>query len=148
MSSPIRDNPVHSKVVVRELKPELLSDYLQLFHRDAFSDNPWWSGCYCGFYDDPCADKDWDPAGKAGAEHRAARIKRIKAGVAQGLLAYVNDKPVGWCNAAPRSSYVNLMYYAVAVDNPNEPVGSIMCFVVSPPSQRKGSGQGVAKCRL
>jgi hypothetical protein len=41
------------KVEVRELRPELLDDYLRFFDQDAFTDFPEWSGCYCGFYDTP-----------------------------------------------------------------------------------------------
>ena len=51
------------QIEVRELKPELLQDYLRFFDQ-AFSDFPHWAGCYCGFYDTP--GQDWDPTAKAG----------------------------------------------------------------------------------
>src|SRR5213594_3401634 len=73
-----------AQIEVRELKPELLSDYLKFFDK-AFSDFPHWAGCYCGFYDTP--GNDWDATAKAGPEHRAARSERIGNGRAQGLLA-------------------------------------------------------------
>ena len=123
------------QISVRELKPELLSDYLTFFDK-AFSDFPHWAGCYCGFYDTP--GNDWDPTTNAGPEHRAARSERISSGNARGLLAYIDDKPVGWCNAQPRASLLNMRSYEVALTDPEEPVGSIMCFLVAPEHRGKG----------
>jgi GNAT superfamily N-acetyltransferase len=123
------------QIEVRELKPDLVADYLSFFDK-AFSDFPYWAGCYCGFYDTP--GKDWDATAKAGPEHRAARASLISAGKAQGLLAYIDDKPVGWCNAQPRTSFVNMRSYKVALTELEERVGSIMCFVVAPDYRGKG----------
>ena len=56
----------------------------------------------------------------------------------QGYLAYSEDTPVGWCNAAPRA-----LLHALD-DEPTddaEKVGAIMCFLVEP-SHR---GRGVAR---
>ncbi len=58
-------------VVVRELTPERLDEYLQFFDREAFTDFPHWAGCYCGFYDTP--GEEWDPTARAGPAHREAR---------------------------------------------------------------------------
>jgi GNAT superfamily N-acetyltransferase len=124
-----------AKITVRELKPDLLSDYLTFFD-NAFSDFPDWADCYCGFYDTP--GSDWDASAESGPVHRAARSERITAGKARGLLAYINGKPVGWCNAQPRTQFVNMRSYKVALTAPEEPVGSIMCFLVAPDHRRKG----------
>jgi GNAT superfamily N-acetyltransferase len=115
------------EIEVRELRPELLQDYLRLFD-EAFSDFPQWADCYCGFYDTP--GSDWDAT--TGPQHRASRSALISAGKAQGLLAYIDGRPVGWCNAQPRANFVNMRSYRVALTDLGEPVGSIMCFVVSP----------------
>src|SRR2546430_14682484 len=98
------------KIEVRELLPDLLDDYLRFFDKDAFTDFPEWSGCYCGFYDTP--GKEWDASAKAGPAHRAARAERIKSGNANGLLAFASGKVVGWCNAQPRSDFLNMRRYA------------------------------------
>jgi len=126
------------KVEVRELTPELLDDYLRFFDKDAFTDFPEWSGCYCGFYDTP-GDK-WDASAKAGPPHRVARAERIRTGKAHGLLAFADGRVVGWCNAQPRSTFVNMRRYTSVVDNPAESVGSIMCFLVAPGHRGKGVG--------
>jgi GNAT superfamily N-acetyltransferase len=123
------------EIEVRELKPELLQDYLKFFDK-AFSDFPQWADCYCGFYDTP--GNDWDATSNAGPVHRAARSTLISASKAQGLLAYIDGRPVGWCNAQPRANFVNMRSYRVALTDPGEPVGSIMCFVVSPDYRGRG----------
>jgi GNAT superfamily N-acetyltransferase len=124
------------QVEVRQLKPGLLSDYLSFFDQ-AFSDFPDWAGCYCGFYDTP--GTHWDTTTPSAAlEARAARSERITSGKARGLLAYIDAKPIGWCNAQPRASFVNMRSYEVALTDPLEPVGSVMCFLVAPEHRGKG----------
>ncbi len=126
------------KVEIRDLTPALLDDYLRFFDKDAFTDFPYWAGCYCGFYDTP--GDDWDSTLKAGPAHRAARADLIRSGKAHGLLAIADGKVVGWCNAQARASFANLRRYAVVVDEPLEPVGSIMCFLVAPGARGRGVG--------
>jgi GNAT superfamily N-acetyltransferase len=127
---------------IRELTPALLDDYLRFFDHDAFAEFPWWSGCYCVFYNDPTHTGDSSP--ETAPAHRATAIDLIRSGQTQGLLAYVDGKPVGWCNAAPRASYRELRRFRVAVDDPTEPVGSTMCFIVAAPYR----GQGIATALL
>jgi GNAT superfamily N-acetyltransferase len=125
-------------VTIKKLKPELAQDFLQFFDKDAFSDFPEWAGCYCHFYETP--GPDWDAGPAAIAEHREAKAERIRSGKANGLLAYAEGRVVGWCNAQPRSDFVNMRRYSVVIDDPKEPVGSIMCFLVSPGHRRKRIG--------
>ena len=43
----------NSSLSIQRLGPESLPMFLQFFGRDAFSDNPKWSSCYCQcFYED------------------------------------------------------------------------------------------------
>lgn len=124
------------RIEVRELKPELLSDYLSFFDK-AFFDFPDWAGCYCGFYE--TLGTSWDTTTpSAGLEHRNEKAEHIATGKAHGLLAYIDAKPVGWCNAQPRASFVNMRSYRVALTDPSEPVGSVMCFLVAPEHRGKG----------
>ncbi len=130
------------QVTVRELNPALLNDFLHFFDKEAFTDFPEWSECYCGFYETP--GENWDASAESGPEHRAAKTERIQAGKAHGLLAYVDGKVVGWCNAQRRSAFTNMRRYSVVIEDPAEPVGSIMCFLVAPPYR----GQGVCTALL
>ena len=128
-------------VEIRELTPDLLDDYLRFFDKDAFTDFPEWSGCYCGFYD--TSGDEWDASVEAGPAHRADRVERIRSGKAHGLLAIADGRVVGWCNAQPRSNFLNMRRYATAIDEPTEPVGSIMCFLVAPGHRGKGVGRAL-----
>jgi len=133
------------EILVRELEPKLVADYLRFFDdiydNDSFlrfRDNPWWGGCYCGFYDDPRTEDEINLSSDKRSENRAAREKTIEKGKASGLLAYAGGKVVGWCNAAPRGSYVNPRYLKQAMLDPNEKIGSITCFVVSSEHRKSG----------
>jgi GNAT superfamily N-acetyltransferase len=128
-----------SPIEVVELTPDRVDDYLALFD-GAFPDNPYWAGCYCGFYDDTTGG-EWDNTRDAD-QHRAAREARIRAGRASGLLAYVDGGPVGWCNVARRSHYGNLRRYAEAVEDAADDPALIMCFVIAP--QHRGRGVATA----
>lgn len=130
-------------VVVKALGPSLVEDYLTFFdtvyETDPwlnFRDNPWWSGCYCGFFDDARPEKDLMALGAR--ELKRLRTERIVSGLAKGFLAYVDGKIVGWCNADRRADYVSLQHLSEAVEDPNEPVGSILCFVVASHYRRLG----------
>ncbi|MFI5317656.1 MAG: GNAT family N-acetyltransferase [Myxococcota bacterium] len=122
---------------IAPLTPAHLGDYLALFER-AFSDNRYWSGCFCAFYDDPCPDAAWSPGPEAGAAHRAARSEQVRSGRAHGVLAFDGGRAVGWCNAGPRAAFGNLRAFGAAVGDPNERVGSVMCFVIAPERRREG----------
>ena len=119
------------------LRAEYADDYLAFFDR-AFVDNPAWSGCYCAFYEVPWSDAEFSPAAAAGPAHRAARRAQIASGRAHGVLAFDRKEIVGWCNAGPRASFGNLRIFGSAVDDPNEPVGAVMCFVIAPERRREG----------
>ncbi len=135
------------EILVRELKPKLVADYLgffnDLYDNDSFlrfKDNPWWGGCYCSFYDDPRTEDEINASRDKRSENRAAREKTIEEGKASGLLAYTKagGKVVGWCNVAPRRSYVNPRYLKQAIVDPGDRVGSITCFVVSSEHRKSG----------
>ncbi|TMI39761.1 GNAT family N-acetyltransferase [Candidatus Bathyarchaeota archaeon] len=132
------------RIVVRELKPGLATDYFDFFD-DIYDndpwlnskDNPWWGGCYCSFWDDLREEDEINSSKDKRSANRTARLKMIEEAKASGLLAYQEGKVIGWCNVAPRSSYINLRNLK-AVEDSSERVGSIMCFVVS--AGHRGSG--------
>ncbi len=55
-----------------------------------------------------------------------------------GFLAYDDGRPVGWCNAAPRTSYPTLHWLMGAGPDIWERVGSIVCFVVASSHRNQG----------
>lgn len=124
------------KFVIRELTEALLGDYLAFFDHDAFADNPGWASCYCHFPQAPHQLKDWGD--RTAQENRAAVSQLIRNRQMHGYLAYFEDKPVGWCNAGPRTGMTILPDEEEAQAGT---IGSIVCFVVAKPYR----GQGVAR---
>lgn len=125
-------------LTIRELTPDLLDDYLHYFDHDAFTDNPRWASCYCFFYLHLHSTQDWES--RSAANNRQAVSQRIAQGEMRGFLAYVDDLPVAWCHAAPRTFLSGLQESDdLAVDD-IEHTGAIVCFNVAPAYR----GQGIA----
>jgi GNAT superfamily N-acetyltransferase len=120
-------------VDIRPLSPDLLPDFLSFFDHEAFADNPKWAFCYCQCMYVDHEKVQWKT--RTADQNRAAACERIGSNRMQGLLAYRGGKPVGWCNAAPRT-----MMDAMA-DEPDPDVariGQIACFVVAEAHRRSG----------
>ena len=122
-----------SPVEIRPLGPERLADFLAFFDGEAFADNPKWGFCFCQFMYVDHRVVRWN--GRTVQENRSAACERICSGRMQGLLAYRDGKPVGWCNAAPRTLLDAL---ADEPDSDAGRIGQIACFVVARPHRRSG----------
>ena len=121
-------------IVVKELTPDLADDWLRFFDQDAFADNPSWSSCYC--MEKHVAAEEWSR--RTGADNRRDQEARIRTGTARGLLAYMDGRPVGWCNAGPRTSMIGLDHIDDLRMVDAGRVGAIVCFVVASPYRRHG----------
>ncbi len=123
----------HEPAVIRQLTPELLADFLAFFDGDAFADNPRWRSCFCQFLYVDHANVTW--SARTAEENRSAACERICTKRMQGLLAYRGGRPVGWCNAAPRTM---MDAFADEADPDFGRVGQITCFVVAKAHRRTG----------
>jgi len=65
-------------------------------------------------------------------------LRRIENGDAGGLLAYVDNRPVGWCHAAPKADMPRAAASPLGRGADVAEVGSIVCFFVLPAFLRKG----------
>ncbi len=121
---------------IRALTPALLGDYLAFFDRDAFADNPEWFGCYCRYLQFPGSKEAWNRA--TPAVNREGICDRISEGKARGYLAYVDGRPVGWCQAGRPSDVPSLKtFLGVKWDDPAA-LGVVTCFCISPTFRRQG----------
>src|SRR5437870_12136823 len=118
------------ELVVKELTPSLRDDFLHFFDTVAFADNPDWSDCYCSAYH--------FANNKGKAESRREASSLIEEDRMHAILAYDNGRPVGWCNAAPRSSYPGVQWLMSQDPDKYVRVGSIVCFVVSSSDHKQG----------
>lgn len=118
---------------IKPLSPELKDDYLYFFDHIIFEDNPDRAKCYCYDYHftgvvETCTRE----------MSRAAVSKLIDNNMLTGYLAFDNDKPIGWCNANNRANYQRLLKDYDYVDNPDDKVCSIVCFLMHQDYRRKG----------
>jgi GNAT superfamily N-acetyltransferase len=130
-------------IAIRELAPQLLEDYLAFFDNDAFADFPWWSACYCRFWDDP-SDPEGDSSPERRDRYRALVTDLVRDGRQQGLLAYSDGKVIGWCNAKARLAYTMPRRIEKAPAHDAAQVGSVVCFIVT----KDFRGQGIASALL
>ena len=85
------------------------------------------------------------PPGVTHAQANRAELKAlVDAGNPPGLIGYRGKVPVGWVSIGPREEYARLERSPVMKPVDEQPVWSVICFVV--PSEYRG--QGVAQALL
>jgi len=85
------------------------------------------------------------PPGTTQAEANRAELKAlVDTGTPPGLIGYRGKVPVGWVSIGPRDQYEKLDRSPVMKAVDDQPVWSVICFVV--PSEHRG--QGVAQALL
>lgn len=124
-----------TELQIKVIKPDLIEDFLFFFDNVAFKDNPDWSRCYCYFYHCNCSDEEWLKRTKE--ENRNASKNLILNDKMSGLLAYIEEKPVGWCNVGLKNNYPKLLLRP-NIEASKEKIASIVCFVISSEHRRKG----------
>ena len=62
----------------------------------------------------------------------------VNSGKVPGILAYDDDKPVGWCSLAPREDYPVLENSRVLERIDDKPVWSVVCFFINKDYRKKG----------
>ncbi len=123
-------------IEIRPLTKALKDDYLLFFDTILFDENPDRAKCYCYDYhflgDVESCTREMS---------RTAVINLIKEQQLTGYLVFEEDKPIGWCNANNRSNYQRLLRDYDYVDNPDDKVCSIVCFLIHPDYRRQGIAQ-------
>jgi GNAT superfamily N-acetyltransferase len=73
-----------------------------------------------------------------GEGNKKAMKRLVDSGEVPGIMAYCDDKPVGWCSIAPRRAFLALEHSRVLKQVDDEPVWSAVCFFIAKPFRRKG----------
>lgn len=73
-----------------------------------------------------------------GEENRRAMEAIIRSGEVPGLLAYLQNEPIGWCSIAPREAFPVLDRSPALKRVDNQPVWSIVCFYIPRHYRRSG----------
>jgi GNAT superfamily N-acetyltransferase len=83
-----------------------------------------------------------------GEGNKRAFKKLVDKGEELGIVAYLNDEPIGWCAVAPRQKYLKLENSRVLKRIDNEPVWSVTCLFISKQFRRKGVSVAILKAVL
>lgn len=123
---------------IRPLTQDLNDNYLDLFDHMPHRENPEWSKCYCNDYHflgdvDSCTREN----------SRDMIINRIHENELQGYLVFADGKPIGWCNVNNRINYQRLLRDYDLIDNPDDKVCSVVCFLIHPDFRRQGITQKI-----
>lgn len=85
----------------------------------------------------------------ASAQSNRSDLERLSHNdVAPGLVAYREDRAIGWVGLAPRTDYGRLTTSKVLRPIDDKPVWSIVCFVVSRQARRQGVGHELLKAAI
>jgi len=136
-------------IEIRKLTPDLADDFFDFFDNRAFSDHAEWSCCYCTSFHSDIKQVDEEVKSLGGGESnlrkvlRALSEKLIKEKSLNGYLAYVDDTPIGWCNAAAKESFRQFDMFdknreAFIRNGSMSKIKSVMCFVIAPEYRNKG----------
>ncbi|MFW9867371.1 MAG: GNAT family N-acetyltransferase [Candidatus Thorarchaeota archaeon] len=124
------------QITVKPLSEDLIEDFLYYFDEIGFADNPEWSVCYCYYYHFDGNNQKWSK--RTRDQNRKASIELIRTGIMQGLLAYFDDKPIGWCNVNSRENFAKSLYKYDSSDSKNKRIAGIVCFLIGHKYRRKG----------
>jgi ribosomal protein S18 acetylase RimI-like enzyme len=130
-----------AELAIRPLTPSRWPDLETIFMAKGCSVA---RGCWCMYY--RCSGRRAPPpGGTTRAQANRLDLKAlVDAGEFTGLIAYRGRTPVGWVSLGPREVYAKLRRSSVMKPVDEEPVWSIICFVV--PAEYRG--QGVARALL
>lgn len=91
-------------------------------------------GCWCMSW----RLKKSDFERQKGNENKRAMRTLVEQKEKVGILAYIDNKPIGWCAVAPRDVYLRLENSRVWRRIDKEPVWAITCFFIAKSYRRKG----------
>jgi len=123
------------KVTVRPLTPERWPDLEALFNARGCSVA---RGCWCMFYRTSGEDASGGSYANKAKKSRSQLKALVDAGQPPGLIGYRGRTPVGWISLGPREEFAKLARSQVMKPVDDQPVWSIICFVV--PSEFRGQG--------
>jgi GNAT superfamily N-acetyltransferase len=117
------------RIEVHPLTPERWDDFERLFGPSGA-----YGGCWCMYF----RMRSRDNARAKGIERKAAMRKVVGAGPPPGLIAYVDGEPAGWVSVDARERFAMLSYSRMYKPLDDQPVWTIVCFVVGRNYRRQG----------
>ena len=130
-------------VQVRPATPDRWSDLVTVFGRRG--EDPSW--CWCRLFLRPATCEVSEPT----PDNRDALRREIThAALPPGLLAYVDDHPVGWTRVGPRSDFPRVSGNRALAKVLTEDPGAwwVTCFAVDSRHRRSGVGSALLKAAV
>jgi ribosomal protein S18 acetylase RimI-like enzyme len=124
-------SPAAAELTIVPLTPDRLDDLATIFDQPG---DPKW--CWCASFRIQANVKSRPPT-----ENRAVLAEAASSGRPPGLIGYRKGRAVGWVSLGPREDFVKLARLKVFAPVDDQPVWSIVCFVVA----RSERGQGLAR---
>lgn len=124
-------------ITVRELKSD---DWPAI--EELFGERGACGGCWCMFWRVPHGGKMWREA--VGEPNHQAFRKLVRAGHANGILAFDGATPVGWCSFGRRIDFPRTETMKAYARPDIDQVWSINCFFVR--REYRNSGLGEKMC--
>jgi len=138
--------PQIGKIDVEEVTPERVADYQAFFDHVAFRDFPQWQSCYCMETHRTQTDEEW--AARTASDNRRDMTRGIEERRVTALLAYVDGKPVGWCNYGETTHLHGVMHRFGLNVAEHQGVGSVACFVIAAPYRKHGVATALLESAL
>ena len=127
------------QLFTKELSKETWPGFVKLF-----SQGNGWDHCFCVHFHRarPLPKDQWLATRKLrAARNRQEQKKLLDKGCSHGILVYVNEEPVGWCQYGPREELTridSMRTYLVPPQMKTEKFWRITCFVVDRNYRRRG----------
>jgi len=129
-------------LVVRPATPSRWSDVETVFNGRGCSIA---RGCWCMYYRVSGSPAPLPSGTTRAAANRAALKSLVDAGTPPGLVGYEGASPVGWVSLGPREAFAKLRRSPVMKAVDDQPVWSIVCFVVPSEHRRRGVAGALLK---
>ena len=125
----VTEKALKEKLTFKPLTINEWPDFLLLFEEPGPQ-----QGCWCMYW----RIKREDCHHQFGEGNMLAFKQIVEMGKVPGILAYLGERPVGWCSIAPRQEFSVLARSPTLKRVDCQLVWSIICFFISKPYRRKG----------
>jgi GNAT superfamily N-acetyltransferase len=96
-------------------------------------------GCWCMYYRVSGKESGYTrPGDEQRARSKAALKALMQDDPSPGLIGYLGETPVGWISLGPRHDYAKLANSPTMKPVDDQPVWSVVCFVVPSEYRKKG----------
>jgi GNAT superfamily N-acetyltransferase len=117
------------RITFKPLTPERWGDFEELFGKHGAC-----GGCWCMWW----RLKRSDFTKQKGEGNKKAMKQIVDSGEIPGILAYAENKAIGWCSVGPREVFKTLERSRILRPVDSQAVWSVVCFFVANPFRRKG----------